>query len=67
LAFGVFSRDRLYPQLGYWSTLGCTEGLVILVEAAIIAWTTGLSTLRSLLVSAIATGASMLAGIILLA
>jgi hypothetical protein len=41
--------------------------LVILVEAAIIAWTTGLSTLRSLLVSAIATGASMLAGIILLA
>ena len=57
----------LYPRIGYWSTVGCTEAVVILVEAAVIAWASGLSPLRALIVSGIANLASTLAGIALLA
>jgi hypothetical protein len=57
----------LYPRIGYWPAIGFAETLVILVEAAIIAWGTGLSPLRGLTVSAICNGASALAGLWLLA
>jgi hypothetical protein len=57
----------LYPRIGYWSTVVCAEALVILAEATIIAWTTGLSSARALMVSAIANGASTLAGVALFA
>lgn len=53
----------LYPQIGYWPTVGCTEALVALVEGAILAWAIDLSPMKALLVSGIANGASALAGI----
>jgi hypothetical protein len=57
----------LYPRFGYWSTVVCAEALVVLVEAAIIAWATGLSSVRALVVSGIANGASTLIGLALFA
>ncbi len=57
----------LYPRIGYWPTVGCAEALVILVEAAIIAWAAGLSPLRALTVSIVANGTSTLTGLALLA
>jgi hypothetical protein len=57
----------LYPQIGYWPTVGVTEALVILAEATIIAWVTGLSPARALVISGIANGASTLAGLALFA
>jgi hypothetical protein len=54
----------LYEHIGYWPAVGCAEAVVILVEAAIIAWASGLSLLRALVVSAIANGASALTGLI---
>jgi hypothetical protein len=53
----------LYPRIGYWSTIAIAEALVILVEAAIIAWSTGLEVRRALAVSAVANVASAAAGI----
>lgn len=57
----------LYPRIGYWPTVGCAEAVVILVEAAIIAWASGLSSLRALAVSAMTNAASALTGLVLLA
>src|SRR5882757_4892072 len=57
----------LYPRLGYWPTVGCAEALVILAEAAIMVWATGLSSARALAVSALANTASTLAGVVLFA
>jgi hypothetical protein len=57
----------LYPRIGFWPTVACTEALVVLVEAAIVIWTTGLSPARALAVSAVANGASTLTGLVLFA
>jgi hypothetical protein len=57
----------LYARIGYWPAVGCAEAVVILVEAAIIAWASGLSSLRALAVSAIANAASALTGLVLFA
>jgi hypothetical protein len=57
----------LYPRIGYWPTVVCGEALVILAEAAIIAWATRLSSAKSLIVSGIANGTSALAGLALFA
>ena len=54
----------LYPRIGYWPTIGLAETAVIVAEAAILLWATGLAPLRSLTVSAVANGASALAGIV---
>jgi hypothetical protein len=55
----------LYPRIGYWPTMGCTEAAVIVVEAAIIGWVTGLSPTRALIASGIANLASALTGVVL--
>jgi hypothetical protein len=55
----------LFPRISYWSALGILECAVILIEAAIIAWVSGLSWARALVVSAITNSASATAGIIL--
>jgi hypothetical protein len=54
----------LYERIGYWPAVGCGEAVVILVEAAIIAWASGLSSPRALAVSAVANAASALTGLI---
>ena len=55
----------LYPLIGYWPAVGCTEVSVIVVEAAIIGWITRLSPTRALIVSGIANLASALTGLVL--
>jgi hypothetical protein len=55
----------LFPRIGYWSALGILEGVVILVEAAIIVWVSGLSSTQALVVSGVTNSASATAGIIL--
>jgi hypothetical protein len=55
-----------HPQL-WTASLVCGEALVILAEAAIIAWATRLSSAKSLIVSGIANGTSALAGLALFA
>ena len=57
----------LYPRIGFWPTVGFAETLVVLVEATIILWAAGLAPVRALAVSAVANGASTLAGIALFA
>lgn len=56
----------LEPRLSYWSALGIGEAAVVLIEAAVIAWATGLTAVRSLIVSAATNGASAAVGIVLL-
>lgn len=57
----------LEPRLGYWPALGTGEAIVVLIEAAVIAWAAGLPVARSLAVSAITNGASAAIGIVLFA
>jgi hypothetical protein len=57
----------LYPRIGFWSGLLIAESLVVLAEAAIIAWAAGLSPWRALAVSGLANGASGGAGLLLAA
>jgi hypothetical protein len=55
----------LYPRIGYWPTLGIGETVVVLVEAVIVAWITGLSPVRALIVSAVANGVAVAIGLVL--
>jgi hypothetical protein len=55
----------LYPRIGFWPAVGCAEAVVVVVEAAIILWATGLSAARAFALSTIANGASTLIGIAL--
>jgi len=41
-----------FPRFGYWPTMAVTEGAVVVVEAAIVAWVAALSPRRALAVSA---------------
>src|SRR6201996_7285418 len=50
----------LYPRIGFWPTVAGTETVVVVVEAAIIIWATGLSAAKGLALSALANGASTL-------
>jgi hypothetical protein len=53
----------LYPRLGYWPSIGIAEGIVMIVEAVIIAWSIRLAPSRALIVSAVANTASACTGI----
>lgn len=55
----------LYPRIGYEPTFLLAEGVVILAEACVIPWCTGLRPGQSVLVSAVANGASALTGLVL--
>ena len=55
----------LYERIGYWPAIGFAETVVIFVEAAIIAWSSGLSVPRAAAVSVIANTGSALTGIVL--
>jgi hypothetical protein len=55
----------LYPRIGYAPGVAAAEGVVILVEAAVIAWAAGMSAGRALVVSTVANGASAGLGLLL--
>jgi hypothetical protein len=55
----------LFPRIGYWPALGIAEAVVMLVEAAIIAWVIELPSARALIVSGVTNAASATVGIVL--
>lgn len=55
----------LYPRIGYEPAVLLTESAVILIEACIIQWCTGLLWRQSILTSALANGASAVVGLAL--
>jgi len=55
----------LYSRLGYEPTLLLTEAVVVLAEAGVVAWITGLPPKQSLVASACANTASVLVGLTL--
>ena len=54
-----------FPRFGYWPTMAVTEGAVVVVEAAIVAWVAALSPRRALAVSALANATSFAVGLAL--
>lgn len=54
-----------FPRFGYWPTMAVTEGAVVVVEAAIVAWGAALPPARALAVSALANGTSFVVGLAL--
>jgi hypothetical protein len=55
----------LAPRFGYELTVATLEAAVILVEAMIIAWASGLSAMRALVVSVATNATSFAAGLLL--
>jgi hypothetical protein len=56
----------LYPRIGYEPAFLILEITVVLAEAALVHWASGLPPLRALVVSTIANAASAVAGLVLL-
>jgi hypothetical protein len=55
----------LAPRFGYEPTVATMEAAVILIEAMIIAWASGLSPMRALVVSVATNATSFAAGLLL--
>jgi hypothetical protein len=52
-----------YDRFAYWPSIMALEAAVVLVEACLIAWMTGLRVDRAMIISLIANSGSFLAGV----